>query len=223
MAEYTQKPLYQVSVGDLTQVDNFNPFEIEQGPRARIEGAFERASHWDAVLLIDEADVILEQRTQEDFQRNTIVSIFLRALEYYRGILFITSNRIRYMDEAFQSRIHIALRFGHLIPPIRRQIWERFIQKLDPAEARAKKELLEKLDDLQDWELNGRQIRNVITIAQSLSLSTAKRQGALKYQDIEQVANQTIDFGDFFEKYSAERTGQLREGLGQKFRGFGRK
>ena len=223
VAEYTQKPLYQVSVGDLTQTDGFSPFEVERGPRAKIEGAFERASHWDAVLLIDEADVILEARSFEDFRRNTLVSIFLRALEYYRGILFITTNRIRTIDTAFQSRIHIALRFRSLTAPVRRQIWERFISRLDSSEARAKKELFERLDDLQEWELNGRQIRNVIMIAQSLSFSNARRKGALKYKDVEDVANQTISFQDFFEEDSAEKTAQLMEVPGKKFREFARR
>lgn len=66
VAEFTQKPLYQVNVGDITH---------------RIDQTFKRASRWDAVVLIDEADVILEKRSLEDFKRNTYVSIFLRALE----------------------------------------------------------------------------------------------------------------------------------------------
>ncbi|KAI4149468.1 MAG: hypothetical protein LQ340_004613 [Diploschistes diacapsis] len=222
VAEYTQKPLYQINVGDITGGDADNsPFGYKHSPsRASIEHIFKRASRWDAVMLIDEADVILEKRSLEDFQRNTIVSVFLRALEYYKGILFITTNRLRTMDTAFQSRIHIAIKLGALSPDVRRQIWVRFIDRLDASEARAKKELRERLDNLQEWNLNGRQIRNVIMIAQSLSFSAERRRGALRFDDVEEVANKTIEFQDFFEEDQAERRGQLRDVPNRRFRKY---
>lgn len=46
-----------------------------------------------AVVLFDESDVFLEERTQADLQRNALVSAFLRVLEYYDGILILTTNR----------------------------------------------------------------------------------------------------------------------------------
>lgn len=52
------------------------------------------AHTWRAVLLIDEADVFLEKRTLTDVHRNALVSVFLRLLEYYEGILFLTTNRV---------------------------------------------------------------------------------------------------------------------------------
>lgn len=203
VAEYTQKPLYQVSVGDITSESKGN------SSRAYVEDIFKRSSRWDAVMLIDEADVILEKRSLEDFDRNSLVSIFLRALEYHKGILFITTNRLRTIDVAFQSRIHIALKYAALVPAVRRQIWEKFIDRLDASEVRAKDELSERLDDLQEWNLNGRQIRNIIMIAQSLSLSLERRRGALSYADIEAVANKTLEFQDFFEEDANDRRSQL--------------
>jgi SpoVK/Ycf46/Vps4 family AAA+-type ATPase len=62
------------------------------------------AGHWKAVLLLDEADVFLAQRTITDIERNAIVSIFLRELEYYQGILLLTTNQVDVIDEAFQSK-----------------------------------------------------------------------------------------------------------------------
>jgi hypothetical protein len=49
----------------------------------------EIASVWDAVVLIDEADIFLEKRTEEDIKRNALVGIFLRLLEYHQGVLFL--------------------------------------------------------------------------------------------------------------------------------------
>ena len=62
-------------------------------------------------MLFDEANVFLEQRSLEDMQRNALVSVFLRVLEYYEGILILTSNRVGTFDEAFKSGIQFALHY----------------------------------------------------------------------------------------------------------------
>lgn len=49
---------------------------------------------WGAILLLDEADVFLEKRNMQDIHRNALVSVFLRQLEYFQGILFLTTNRV---------------------------------------------------------------------------------------------------------------------------------
>ena len=60
-------------------------------------------------MLLDEADVFLAKRKTEDIERNSIVSVFLRIMEYYKGLLFLTTNRVGTFDEAFKSRVHISL------------------------------------------------------------------------------------------------------------------
>ncbi len=40
------------------------------------------------VVLLDEADVFLEQRSLANLERNALVSVFLRVLEYYDGNLY---------------------------------------------------------------------------------------------------------------------------------------
>jgi hypothetical protein len=64
--------------------------EVEQN----LNKFFKWAQDWRAILLLDEADVYLASRKNMDIERNSVVSVFLRALEYYGGILFITTNRI---------------------------------------------------------------------------------------------------------------------------------
>ena len=49
---------------------------------------FELAHRWGCVMLLDEADVFLQSRDKTDMRRNAVVSVFLRVLEYYSGILF---------------------------------------------------------------------------------------------------------------------------------------
>jgi hypothetical protein len=40
-----------------------------------------------------------------------------RVLEYYNGILFLTTNRVGALDEAFKSRVHLSLYY----PPLGRE------------------------------------------------------------------------------------------------------
>lgn len=66
---------------------------------------------WACVVLLDEAGVFLEERTPTDLVRNALVSVFLRVLEYYDGILILTSNRVGAFDEAFKSRMQLAVHY----------------------------------------------------------------------------------------------------------------
>ncbi|OTA90243.1 hypothetical protein M434DRAFT_55841, partial [Hypoxylon sp. CO27-5] len=106
IAELFNKPLFQITCGDLGTTAR----EVE----AALETNFALANKWGSILLLDEADVFLARRTPQDFKRNGLVAVFLRVLEYYAGILFLTTNRIGDFDEAFSSRIHISLHYPAL-------------------------------------------------------------------------------------------------------------
>lgn len=108
IAELLQCPLFHISAGEL----GTSPCELER----ELTMVLDLAHDWGAVLLLDEADVFLEARTAQDIHRNALVSIFLKLLEYFQGILFLTTNRIDNFDSAFQSRIHIALKVSLVSP-----------------------------------------------------------------------------------------------------------
>ncbi|KAK1762141.1 P-loop containing nucleoside triphosphate hydrolase protein, partial [Phialemonium atrogriseum] len=82
--------------------------------QTELEKNFSLASRWGCILLLDEADVFLASRERKDFIRNGLVAVFLRVLEYYSGILFLTTNRVGDFDEAFASRIHMSLHYPKL-------------------------------------------------------------------------------------------------------------
>ncbi|KAK3299450.1 uncharacterized protein B0H64DRAFT_439821 [Chaetomium fimeti] len=71
----------------------------------QVETALERhfalANKWGCVLLLDEADVFLAERSPQDFERNSLVAVFLRVFEFYAGVLFLTTNR----DGACSGRV----------------------------------------------------------------------------------------------------------------------
>lgn len=119
VAEIAEKPLYPVTCGDI----GTEPHLVEN----YLESVLHLGNTWDCVVLLDEADVFLEQRGLEDLRRNALVSVFLRVLEYYDGILILTSNRVGTFDEAFKSRIQLALHYKNLSENQRSQIWSNFL------------------------------------------------------------------------------------------------
>lgn len=122
IAEYLKCPLYAVSAGELGTDSRVLEHELQK--------IMDIAHSWGAVLLLDEADVFLERRETHDIHRNALVSIFLRLLEYFQGILFLTTNRVETFDDAFQSRIHMPLRYGELSKKAKMEIWKTFVMKV---------------------------------------------------------------------------------------------
>jgi len=155
VAEYTRRPLYIVTSGEL----GASPGAME----AELKRVLDLAKAFRAVLLLDEADVLLEQRSTNDLVRNALVSIFLRQLEYYQGILFLTTNRVATFDEAFHSRIHISLYYQNLSAEARKTVWRNFgaTMSVDLDD--------DDYNELADQSLNGRQIKNVFRTALALA------------------------------------------------------
>jgi len=114
------------------------------------------AYKWKAVILLDEADVYLEQRSLQDIGRNGLVSVFLRHLEYFQGIMFLTTNRVTTFDDAFRSRIHFAMKFGELSTQAKTKIWNAFLAKVPTTEKKIKDT---EMDSLSSKNINGRQVR----------------------------------------------------------------
>ncbi|KAK7533365.1 P-loop containing nucleoside triphosphate hydrolase protein [Phyllosticta citribraziliensis] len=162
ISEETRKPLYAVSAGEL----GTNPADVDK----RLTEVLELARRWGAVLLLDEADVFLQRRSDADIVRNSLVSIFLRQLEYYKGILVLTTNRIGAFDDAFESRIHFSLYYPDLNADSRKQLWSSFLKRLKrEAQLEVRIDAAE-IDELAQHDLNGRQIKNIISNALSIAL-----------------------------------------------------
>jgi len=97
---------------------------------SNIKRIFQMATEWNAVILLDEADVFMAERHPHDIARNELVSIFLRELEYYRGIIFLTTNLYQTIDSAFRSRVSLHLLFKPLGVEAREAIWRKFLDRL---------------------------------------------------------------------------------------------
>ncbi|TCD68283.1 hypothetical protein EIP91_011249 [Steccherinum ochraceum] len=168
MSEYLRKPLYVVGAGDLgTSAERVD---------SSLSTILKISATWSAVVLIDEADVFLEERSLLHLERNAMVAVFLRHLEYFRGILFLTTNRVRVFDEAFQSRIHVSLRYHDLSPDARRKIWVAFLKKIH-GDIPNGGLTHDDLRDLGEKKINGRQIKNVVRTAGALASGTHEKLG----------------------------------------------
>ena len=164
VAEIARRPLYMISSGEIGDT----PSSVQ----AQLAKVFELGETWNAVVLLDEADIFLSRRTADNLARNAITSIFLRHLEYYCGILLMTTNRLSSLDEAFQSRIHFTFQYRDLSTEARLKIWKKFVEK---AKAIGGLELGlsdEEVIELASLPLNGRQVKNCMGLAQAVALTT---------------------------------------------------
>ena len=102
----------------------------------------------------------IEARQPQDVARNALVSIFLRLLEYFQGILFLTTNRVETFDPAFQSRIHVALRYGELTSKAKNSVWRTFLGKVKAlgGDVEVDEFSTDDYDRLARRNLNGRQV-----------------------------------------------------------------
>ncbi|KAK4207537.1 P-loop containing nucleoside triphosphate hydrolase protein [Rhypophila decipiens] len=222
VAELAERPLYRVTCGDIgTDAESVERY---------LESVLYIGSIWKAVVLLDESDVFLEEREKTDLQRNALVSVFLRVLEYYEGILILTSNRVGIFDEAFKSRVQLALHYPPLEEDGRWHIWDNFfkiLQKQQDAQAQSSislahsglaedekinvDELLDKTDALAKENLNGRQIRNAITSARQLARFRKKPLG---YAHLQQTIGVINEFERYVESTHGHSAGEYAKASG---------
>ena len=109
--------------------------------------------------------------------------VFLRILEYYSGILFLTTNRVGAFDDGFRSRIHLTLYYPNLTKAQSREIWKNNIQRMENLSRERKRSGRPGISiegkEIRAWarerrskgtmKWNGRQIRNSFQTALALA------------------------------------------------------
>lgn len=183
IAELLKKPLYVVTAGDL----GITASEVEK----TLGSVLELCQTWDALVLIDEADVFLEARNSTEIQRNALVCVMLRLLEYYSGCLFLSSNRSAgSIDAAIASRITVMLGYPPLDEAGREKVWKNLIELMpqhpvDPDTGEIPERIAKSARKASRYRmhfseteynnlskgylLNGRQIKNSIVLARALA------------------------------------------------------
>ncbi|KAK6852972.1 hypothetical protein PG995_011523 [Apiospora arundinis] len=180
VAAFTKRPLFSITCGDI----GYEPTDVEKN----IDAHFSLAQKWGCVVLLDEADVFLAKRNNEERGRQAewislwcFSPVFLRTLEYYQGILFLTTNRVGSIDDAFRSRLHLTLYYPKLGYDQTMAIFDVNLRRLDDLNNKRLEYGQEPIDihrrkilkfAERHWEKlswNGRQIRNAFQTAVALA------------------------------------------------------
>ncbi|KAF5717842.1 AAA family ATPase [Fusarium globosum] len=213
VADDTKRPLFPITCGDIGET----AADVEHN----LHSHFQLAHKWGCVLLLDEADIFLAKRTRSDLRHNAVTSVFLRSLEYYAGILFLTTNRVGVIDPAFRSRIQMSLFYPQLSLDVTCKLYEKFIKRAKAEQIRQgcyafkikEKEILKfgkkhfrtlEKNSYETW--NGRQIRNAFQTAialtehQSMTQSPGDSQPTLGKEQFEVVARGFMQFDEYLSK-----------------------
>lgn len=193
VAEKIHAPLVKMELSDLLKDERDRmPERRRHDSRSRspvssrdddeLTKTFSLAATWKAVLLIDECDMYLEKRSDDSPERNRLVARFLRELEYYPSLLFLTTNRERVLDPAIYSRIHLTINYPALDLSSRLAIWKTFLGMEEGEFASTVTD--EEFDTLASIETNGRRIKNITKTARMM----AKRYDrGITFEDIRNV------------------------------------
>ena len=181
-SELLKKPLYHINIGDL----DLNPAKLE----INLKEIDKLCNQWNAILLIDEADIFLEARNYCDISRNTIVAIFLKFLEYSKNIIFLTTNRLETLDLAIRSRINLMLTYSKLRDCDRSEIWNK---SLSNYKIENKSRLI---GELSRNELNGREIGNLLDIIFTILKNEYDLSKEIKYNDFYNLFKKCMDINN---------------------------
>lgn len=228
VAAYTRRPLFPITCGDIGQTAK----DVEKN----LESIFLLARKWGCVILLDEADVFLAKRAPggDGVDRNALVSVFLRTLEYYSGILFLTTNRIGSFDEAFISRIHMSLYYPDLDEDYTYKVWMMNLGRL----RRSGRVIYFNDEHIQTFarnhwrdgeRWNGRQIRNAFQTAIALAeydfYDECKKceehhvkppsKPALLSEHFRAVAQTSAEFGDYLRRVYLGQSHSERAQMGE--------
>ncbi len=114
-SEVCEKPLFSVHAGIL----GTTAATIAENLRKVLQ----LAQRWNCILLIDEADVFVAERGT-NVEQNAIVAEFLRTLESFRSLMFMTTNRPDDIDDAIVSRCAAIISYELPGPDLRARIWK---------------------------------------------------------------------------------------------------
>lgn len=230
------KPLFSLRVAD------FGSTSREMGQN--LTQYLKLVERWGCILLINDADVIVAQRSRDDREGSNITAgksepissntanariVFIDALEYFTGILILTTNRVGIFDEALRSRIHLSLYYPPLDLEATLQLWRYRLDQIQNRHDDSIKvneyEIIEFAREHWSSERhdrwNGRQIQNAIDTALALAREDAKQCGSslvrLELKHFKAVTESSMEFGQYLMKLggmaSYEREGvdlQLR-------------
>lgn len=190
-AERSRKPLYSVQCSQLgTDAESIE---------TNLSNFLGRCRRWNAIGLLDEADVFVRERG-DDINQNAIVGVFLRILEYYEGVLFLTTNRESSIDDAVLSRCIVHVRYT--VPDLEgmKKVWRIMFEQFDLLREVEKDGLREMIDNLAEAFLgcSPRTVKQLCRLAGTMvdlgkSLTTDLFLFVAKFKDLEREGTMLLD------------------------------
>ncbi|EER45255.1 conserved hypothetical protein [Histoplasma capsulatum var. duboisii H88] len=142
--------------------------------KKHVSNVFKITSHFNAILLMDKANVFLHGRSIDGVHDHS-VTVFLHKLEYFEGVLFLTTNHVNEFDDAILSRIHYKLNF------LSKSRTHKGSTQLSSDE----------LHKLEGLDLSAQDIKNLATIAHALTTVHGEH---VSYAHLEQAGASNKEF-----------------------------
>ncbi|KAK8133507.1 Vacuolar protein sorting-associated protein 4B [Apiospora sp. TS-2023a] len=124
VSDKVKKPLYHLQAGKLGS----KPSQVSSS----LQKAYRMCEEWDGVLLLDEADALIRDRDRDTHASEDLCCVLLATLEYYSGIIFMTTNLVEGVDPAIISRLDIHLEYPCLDFATRLQLWRNLLPTPNP-------------------------------------------------------------------------------------------
>jgi SpoVK/Ycf46/Vps4 family AAA+-type ATPase len=93
--------------------------------------------------------------------------VFLKELEYFGGIVFLTTNRVETFDQAMKSRTHLSLTYSPPEIETRRRIWLQCLRAISKDDSGIDHD--KSIEHLVTAKLNGREIANAVNTAKTIA------------------------------------------------------
>lgn len=144
--------------------------------------------------------------TPLSWPNNRLVTVFLRKLEYYKDILFLTTSRMIQFGKAIINRTHLTIKYQGLTRDFRREVWKNLLSKAQTIQGPAivsddKLHLLENFPlngqevsshiDSQYSPANRHQIKNLLSIGHALA-TVKKQQVSFKHLEMAAESNKKL-------------------------------
>lgn len=166
---------YDMKIIGVADLESSQPGQTERNMR----DLFETYSNGKSVLLFDECDSLIFDRTVVGAILGAQVNQLLSSLETFDGVTIFTTNRLETLDEAVNRRLALKLEFGMPSPEERAKIWARMFPKAAP--------LATDVDftKLSQVEIAGGHIKNAVLRAARIAASDkSKRKKQIRMEHL---------------------------------------
>lgn len=125
---FTTESIAELAQGQIMQVKCSKPDITAE----YLKSTFHDGGRWHALLMFEDAEALLEQRSLDGVPCDTLASDFLREVERFDRLVILTSKSAGDLDELLKSRSRLTVHYEALTQPRRAQVWRNFLSQLDP-------------------------------------------------------------------------------------------